>query len=104
VYGLEGANEVLYELLVTCRKAPRCTGPGNSLHRVVGGGDRQRAGDGHAVGPAAFPRLRTGMRENDRDHAAAAVVELRPPGDVQPFVPRAWGRVTNRHRPPVPVP
>lgn len=60
VYGLEGADAVLYELLVTCRKPPMHPGRGNSLHRGLGGGDRQHAGDGRGVGPCSLPTSANG--------------------------------------------
>ena len=60
LFWLEGADAVLYELLVTCRKPPMHPGRGHSLHRGLGGGDRQHAGDGRGVGPCSLPTSTNG--------------------------------------------
>ena len=48
VYGLEGGDAVLYELLVVCRNPPADPGPRNSSCRGGIGVDRQRAARGES--------------------------------------------------------
>jgi SAM-dependent methyltransferase len=58
VYGLEGPDVVLYELLVTSRKGTSALGPGDSSRRRIGRDDRQASRISTSRRPPASPDYR----------------------------------------------